>query len=108
MSDIKSKDGQNLPRPLQRMAIIRNPLFDIDLKKVDEEIAKMAPNKQQEAYEKQMKVWEKTEIISADNDCQIIKSGDVCLTTAQDAISATKIMDGEFLMVRENIFKAIW
>ena len=38
MSEIKSVEGEALPKPLQRMVIIRNPLFDIDLKKVDDEV----------------------------------------------------------------------
>ena len=104
---VKSEKGEALPRPLQRMVIIRNPLYAIDLEQVDKEIKKLAPNKQQEAYEKQMKVWEKTEILAADSECSIV-AGDVCLTTASDAMTAIKIMEGEFLMVRENIFKAVW
>lgn len=108
MSEITSADGEKLPRPLWRHLIIRNPLYDIDLVKVDKEIQKLPPSKQQEAMDRQMRKWERVEIISADEDCQCIETGDVCLTTAQDAVSAIKILDGEFLMVRENIFKAIW
>ena len=107
MIEVKSEKGEALPKPLQRMVIIRNPLYGVDLEKVDKEIKQLAPNRQQAAYEKQMKVWEKTEIIAADEDSSI-KAGDVCLTTASDAISAIKIMNGEFLMVRDVIFKAKW
>jgi len=107
MTEVKSEKGEALPKPLQRMVIIRNPLYAIDLEQVDKEIKQLAPNRQQEAYEKQMRVWEKTEIIAADEDSHL-KAGDVCLTSADAAISATKIMDGEFLMVRDVIFKAKW
>ena len=102
------EDQPSLPRPLGSDVLIKNPLFGkIDY--LEEQINKLPP-KDKEAFIRKnaFQVWNKVEIISVGSLVRELKEGDQVLCDPSIATTGKLILEGEYILARENQIYAIW